>query len=123
MRDTSVKTTSFHSATHILLPSHHWRRRRLWFCVKGRPNNGRLADRPLCLKITSHNRLDDSLRWRAVGRLEAGQSQVEVDRSLQVGQNWSPGCGINSKQVVLSPGWSANVATEHKHLHRIAASL
>ncbi|GFU05960.1 hypothetical protein TNCV_3395111 [Trichonephila clavipes] len=50
MRDSSVKTTSFHSATHILFSSHHWRRRRLWFCVKGRPSNGRLADRPLCCK-------------------------------------------------------------------------
>ncbi|GFW60469.1 hypothetical protein TNCV_943361 [Trichonephila clavipes] len=48
MRDSSVKTTSFHSATHILPSSHHWRQRRLWFCVKGRPSNGRLADRPLC---------------------------------------------------------------------------
>ncbi|GFW20451.1 hypothetical protein TNCV_4547181 [Trichonephila clavipes] len=50
MRDSSVKTTSFHSAAHILLSSYHWRRRRLWFCVKGRPSNGRLADRPLCCK-------------------------------------------------------------------------
>ncbi|KAF8781683.1 hypothetical protein HNY73_012057 [Argiope bruennichi] len=32
----------------------------------------------------SHNRLDDSLRWRAVGRLETGQSQAEVTRRLQV---------------------------------------
>ncbi|GFY29293.1 hypothetical protein TNCV_4724211 [Trichonephila clavipes] len=50
MRDSSVKTTSFHSATHILLSLHHWRRRHLWFCVKGRPSNGRFADRPLCCK-------------------------------------------------------------------------
>ncbi|GFY26034.1 hypothetical protein TNCV_1917841 [Trichonephila clavipes] len=50
MRDSSVKTTSFHSATHILLSSHHRRRRRLCFCVKGKPSNGRLADRPLCCK-------------------------------------------------------------------------
>ncbi|GFT92581.1 uncharacterized protein TNCV_1480751 [Trichonephila clavipes] len=50
MRDSSVKTTSFYSASHILLSSHHWWRRRLWFCVKGRPSNGRLADRPLCYK-------------------------------------------------------------------------
>ena len=49
-RDSSVKTISFHSAVHILLSSHHWRRRRLWFCVKGRRSNGRLADRPLCCK-------------------------------------------------------------------------
>ncbi|GFV54291.1 hypothetical protein TNCV_4365661 [Trichonephila clavipes] len=50
MRDSSVRTTSFHSATHILLSSHRWWRTRLWFCVKGRPSNGRLADRPLCYK-------------------------------------------------------------------------
>ncbi|GFV35665.1 hypothetical protein TNCV_1892751 [Trichonephila clavipes] len=50
MRDSSVKTTSFHSATHILLSSHHWRRRRLWFCVKGKPSNGRFADRPFYCK-------------------------------------------------------------------------
>ncbi|GFX36214.1 uncharacterized protein TNCV_2065521 [Trichonephila clavipes] len=45
-----VKTISFHSATHILLSSHHWRRRRVGFCVKGRPRKERLADRPLCCK-------------------------------------------------------------------------
>ncbi|GFW00690.1 hypothetical protein TNCV_3393201 [Trichonephila clavipes] len=50
MHDSSVKTTSFHSATHILLSSHHWWRRCLWFCVKGRPSNERLADRQLCCK-------------------------------------------------------------------------
>ncbi|GFX66920.1 hypothetical protein TNCV_999591 [Trichonephila clavipes] len=50
MRDSSEKTTSFHSATHIFLLSYHWQWRRLWFCVKGRPINGRLADRPLCFK-------------------------------------------------------------------------
>ncbi|GFW84219.1 hypothetical protein TNCV_4878821 [Trichonephila clavipes] len=50
MRDSSVRTTSFHSAAYILLSSHHWRPRRLWFCVKGRPSNGRLVDIPLCCK-------------------------------------------------------------------------
>ncbi|GFY01179.1 hypothetical protein TNCV_5076461 [Trichonephila clavipes] len=50
MRDSSVKATSFYSAAHILLSSHHWWLRRLWFCVKGRPSNGRLADRPLYCK-------------------------------------------------------------------------
>ncbi|GFV48981.1 hypothetical protein TNCV_2164711 [Trichonephila clavipes] len=34
----------------ILLSSYHWWLRRLWFCVKGRSRNGRLADRPLCCK-------------------------------------------------------------------------
>ncbi|GFU49834.1 hypothetical protein TNCV_4058721 [Trichonephila clavipes] len=50
MRDSSVNTTSFPSAAHILLSSHHWRRSCLGFCVKGRPSNGRLADRPLYFK-------------------------------------------------------------------------
>ncbi|GFV51617.1 hypothetical protein TNCV_3210631 [Trichonephila clavipes] len=50
MCDSSVKTASFHSAIRILLPSHHWRQRHLWFCVKGRPSSGCLSDRPLCCK-------------------------------------------------------------------------
>ncbi|GFU23097.1 hypothetical protein TNCV_3515431 [Trichonephila clavipes] len=50
MRESSLKTTSFHSATHIILLSHHWWRRRLWFDIKDRPRNGHLADRPLCCK-------------------------------------------------------------------------
>ncbi|GFU10128.1 hypothetical protein TNCV_3449221 [Trichonephila clavipes] len=50
--------------------------------------------------MTSHNRLDDSLRWRDVDRLEAGQSQAEVARWLQMAQKWTPGCGINSKQML-----------------------
>ncbi|GFT98651.1 hypothetical protein TNCV_3829431 [Trichonephila clavipes] len=50
MRDSSVRNALFHTAAHILLSFHYWRRRRLWFCVKGRPRNGRLADRPLCCK-------------------------------------------------------------------------
>ncbi|GFW94790.1 hypothetical protein TNCV_4248301 [Trichonephila clavipes] len=50
MCDSSVKAISFPSDTHILLSSHHWRRRRLWFCVKGRPSNDRLEDRPLYCK-------------------------------------------------------------------------
>ncbi|GFW14684.1 hypothetical protein TNCV_1561471 [Trichonephila clavipes] len=50
MHDSSVKTTSFHSAAHILLSSHHWRRRRLELCVKSKPSNGRLADRSLSYK-------------------------------------------------------------------------
>ncbi|GFW73230.1 hypothetical protein TNCV_2798941 [Trichonephila clavipes] len=50
MSDSSVRTTSFHSTAHILLSSHHWWRRRLWFCIKGRPSNVRHVDRPLCCK-------------------------------------------------------------------------
>ncbi|GFT84962.1 hypothetical protein TNCV_2507711 [Trichonephila clavipes] len=48
-------------------------------------------------KIASHNHLDDSLRWRAGCRLEAGRAQVKVARK------WSLGSEINSNQVVLSP--------------------
>ncbi|GFT75500.1 hypothetical protein TNCV_4833001 [Trichonephila clavipes] len=58
MRDSSVKTTSFHSATHILLSPRHWRRRSPWLCVKGRPSNGCLADRPLCCKRRQMVRAD-----------------------------------------------------------------
>ncbi|GFV98877.1 hypothetical protein TNCV_2913941 [Trichonephila clavipes] len=40
---------------------------------------------------------------RAIGRLEASQSRVEVSRWLQVAQKWFLSYGIDSKQVVLSP--------------------
>ncbi|GFW52750.1 hypothetical protein TNCV_2393301 [Trichonephila clavipes] len=52
--------------------------------------------------MTSHNRLDDSLRWRTVDRFEASQCKAYVTRSLQVALKWYLDCGINSKQVVLS---------------------
>ncbi|GFW18098.1 hypothetical protein TNCV_4006381 [Trichonephila clavipes] len=58
MRDSLVKTTSFNSTAYILLSSHRWRRRRLWSCVKGRPSNGRLADRPFCCKRRQRVRAD-----------------------------------------------------------------
>ncbi|GFV57149.1 hypothetical protein TNCV_3174261 [Trichonephila clavipes] len=58
MRDSSVMTSSFHFAAHILLSLHHWRQRRMWFCVKSRPINGRLADRPLCCKRHRMVRVD-----------------------------------------------------------------
>ncbi|GFV06557.1 hypothetical protein TNCV_2948791 [Trichonephila clavipes] len=70
--------------------------------------------------MTSYIRLNDSLRYRGTteleSRLEAGQSQAEVTLSLQEARKWC--CGINSKQVVLSRGRSANVTTEHQNLHR-----
>ncbi|GBM06604.1 hypothetical protein AVEN_220040-1 [Araneus ventricosus] len=34
--------------------------------------------------MTYRHRLPEELRWRAIGRLEAGQSQIEVDRWLNV---------------------------------------
>ncbi|GFU30929.1 hypothetical protein TNCV_1406441 [Trichonephila clavipes] len=42
------------------------------------------------MRMTSHFRLDDSFRFRAVGRLEADQSQQESALSLQVAREWSP---------------------------------
>ncbi|GFT22119.1 hypothetical protein TNCV_3271721 [Trichonephila clavipes] len=44
IRDSLVKTIFFHSAAYIVLSPHHW------FFAKGRLNNGRLVDRPLCCK-------------------------------------------------------------------------
>ncbi|GFU52711.1 hypothetical protein TNCV_2454241 [Trichonephila clavipes] len=36
------------------------------------------------VKMTSHNRLDDSSRWKADGRLQGGHSQAEVALWSQV---------------------------------------
>ncbi|GFU45104.1 hypothetical protein TNCV_4235721 [Trichonephila clavipes] len=48
--DSIVNTMSFHSIVHDCRSSHLWRRKRLWFPVKGKRNNGCLADIPLCCK-------------------------------------------------------------------------
>ncbi|GFS50259.1 transposable element Tc3 transposase [Trichonephila clavipes] len=40
----------FNSVVYFHGSSHHWRRKRLWFSVKGKRSNGRLADIPLCCK-------------------------------------------------------------------------
>ncbi|GFY07431.1 hypothetical protein TNCV_5086161 [Trichonephila clavipes] len=53
--------------------------------------------------MISHNRLDDSLKWRTVGELEAGHSQAKVAQGLQGAPKVVSGCGINSKQSILSP--------------------
>ncbi|GFW84691.1 hypothetical protein TNCV_2597361 [Trichonephila clavipes] len=58
--------------------------------------------------MTSHNHLDDCLRWRAVGTRDAGQSQVEVDRWLQVARNMSPAYGIKG----TIPGLTAKLARD-----------
>ncbi len=34
--------------------------------------------------MSEHHRLEEGMRWRIVGRLEAGQSQVQVARELSV---------------------------------------
>ncbi|GFX86787.1 hypothetical protein TNCV_1409841 [Trichonephila clavipes] len=43
-RDSSVNTMSFHSVVYVRRSSHHWWRKSLWFPVKGKRSNGRLAD-------------------------------------------------------------------------------
>ncbi|GFU78896.1 hypothetical protein TNCV_307371 [Trichonephila clavipes] len=63
--------------------------------------------------MTSHNRLDNSLRWRAVGRLEAGQSQAEETRWLQVAPKWSLGYRIIPNQ------WYYHQEGRQKSLHSI----
>ncbi|GFV11396.1 ATP-dependent DNA helicase [Trichonephila clavipes] len=50
------------------------------------------------VRKTSHNCLDDSLKWRAVGILEAGESQAVVGRSVHVTRKSSSSCGNNFKQ-------------------------
>ncbi|GFX92339.1 hypothetical protein TNCV_1112661 [Trichonephila clavipes] len=69
MRDSSVKTTSFHSATYILLSSRSWLRRRMWLCVTGRPSNGHLADRTLAV---------NGVEWFALTLNDALQTQWVV---------------------------------------------
>ncbi|GFW56594.1 hypothetical protein TNCV_1863041 [Trichonephila clavipes] len=61
-----------------------------------------------------------ALRWRNVCRLEAGQSQAVVARSLHVVRKGCPGCKISSNQLQMSPVRLVKTATEHQHLHRIA---
>ncbi|GFU72136.1 hypothetical protein TNCV_3049961 [Trichonephila clavipes] len=46
----SVNRMPFHSVVHVFRLSNHWLRKRLWFPVKGKRSNGRLADIPLCRK-------------------------------------------------------------------------
>ncbi|GFU98605.1 hypothetical protein TNCV_3654361 [Trichonephila clavipes] len=60
--------------------------RRLWFCVKGRTSNGRLADRPLCFKRrrmmrTDHSALND-VEWYAQTLNDALQTQCAVLRFI-----------------------------------------
>ncbi|GFS78223.1 hypothetical protein TNCV_3171901 [Trichonephila clavipes] len=49
----------------------------------------------------------------------AGLKLANYNRRCLDGCKWSQSYGINSKQMVLSPGRSAEVATEHQHLLRI----
>ncbi|GFW23114.1 hypothetical protein TNCV_3802151 [Trichonephila clavipes] len=58
------------------------------------------SQRRLAVKMSSYNRFDDFLRWRAVGRLKVGQSQAKMVTSDT--ESGLP--AVESKQVVLSPG-------------------
>ncbi|GFT62481.1 hypothetical protein TNCV_4600821 [Trichonephila clavipes] len=53
--------------------------------------------------MTSHNRLDDFLRWRTICSLKLAR----FERKRLNRYKWSAGCGINSKQEVLLSGRSA----------------
>ncbi|GFT71323.1 hypothetical protein TNCV_4349741 [Trichonephila clavipes] len=77
----------------------------------------------ITLQRVKKNRRNDSFRFRAVGRLEADQSQEDVAVSLKVALEWSLASRINSKHVVLSVEGTAKFATEHQHLNRIATLL
>ncbi|GFY26331.1 hypothetical protein TNCV_25281 [Trichonephila clavipes] len=95
MRHSSVKTISFHSAAHILLSSHHWWRRRLWFFVKGRSSNGRLADRPLYCKLRRMNKPESPKQKDAPGEERRGEEEAmkEINRSED---NQSSGWSVDS---------------------------
>ncbi|GFU19470.1 DUF4817 domain-containing protein [Trichonephila clavipes] len=58
-----------------LLSSHHWWRRRMWFCVKGRPSNGLLTDRPLCYKRRRMH-LGDTFSYVTAFHLLSGTSEI-----------------------------------------------
>ncbi|GFX28944.1 transposable element Tc1 transposase [Trichonephila clavipes] len=62
---------------------------------------------------------NDSLRWRDIDRLEAGKSQAEVARWLQVTLKRSLGYGINSKQVVPSSGSDESRLTRQSNSCRV----
>ncbi|GFW39891.1 hypothetical protein TNCV_4358861 [Trichonephila clavipes] len=63
-----------------------------------------MMDRISIYKVLAKRNEIDIFLKRMVTGLEADPCQAEVARSLQVARKWYPGCGINSKQVVLTPG-------------------
>ncbi|GBM84655.1 hypothetical protein AVEN_136685-1 [Araneus ventricosus] len=76
--------------------------------------------------MSNHQRLDDGMRWRIVGRLEAGQSQVQICREF----NLTPSvlCNLwkqfqDTGSIERKPGQGrprANTATEDRYLSIIA---
>ncbi|GBN89465.1 hypothetical protein AVEN_258463-1 [Araneus ventricosus] len=78
------------------------------------------------VKMSNHQCLDDGMRWRIVGRLEAGQSQVQICREF----NLMPSVVRNSwkqfqdtRSIERKPGQGrprATTATEDSYLSIIA---
>ncbi|GBL75045.1 hypothetical protein AVEN_243833-1 [Araneus ventricosus] len=76
--------------------------------------------------MSNHQRLDDGMRWRIVGRLEAGQSQVQICREF----NLTPSVVCNlwkqlqdTGSIERKPGQGrprATTATEDRYLSIIA---
>ncbi|GBL75556.1 hypothetical protein AVEN_154895-1 [Araneus ventricosus] len=76
--------------------------------------------------MSNHQRLDDGMRWRIVGRLEAGQSQVQICREF----NLAPSVVFNlwkqfqdTGSIERKPGQGhprATTATEDRYLSNIA---
>ncbi|GBN36419.1 hypothetical protein AVEN_112992-1 [Araneus ventricosus] len=78
------------------------------------------------VKMSNHQRLDDEMKWRIVGRLEAGQSQVQICREF----NLTPSVVCNlwkqlqdTGSIERKPGQGrprATTATEDRYLSIIA---
>ncbi|GBN21748.1 hypothetical protein AVEN_258184-1 [Araneus ventricosus] len=76
--------------------------------------------------MSNHQHLDDGMRWRIVGRLEAGQSQVQICREF----NLTPSVVCNlwkqfqdTGSIERKPGQGrprATTATEDRYLSIIA---
>lgn len=61
---------SFHSSTQLQILVHFL--------------NNRVVSCWFLGEMSEHHRLDDGMRWRIVGRIEAGQSQAQVARELDI---------------------------------------
>ncbi|GBM53286.1 hypothetical protein AVEN_52311-1 [Araneus ventricosus] len=76
--------------------------------------------------MSNHQRLDDGMRWRIVGKLEAGQSQVQICREF----NLTPSVVCNlwkqfqdTGSIERKPGQGrprATMVTENRYLSVIA---
>ncbi|GBO36067.1 hypothetical protein AVEN_187630-1 [Araneus ventricosus] len=76
--------------------------------------------------MSNHQRLDDGMRWRIVGRLEAGQYQVQICREFNL--TYSVVCNLwkqfqDTGSIERKPGQGrarATTATEDRYLSIIA---